>query len=45
MDIRVANPLENIWIWVIANIIGQIIREIESGLIYDYYNGQECYPI
>lgn len=36
--------MKAIWVWVIANIFGQIVNEIESGLIYNYYGGQECYP-
>lgn len=41
----VKNPLSNIWIWVSLNIVGQLMSEVESILIYNYYGGQECYPI
>lgn len=35
----VNSPLFTIWIWVMANILGQIINEIENGLIYSTYGG------
>ena len=39
VDDKIKNPLPNIWFWVLANIFGQIVNEIESGLIYSYYKG------
>ena len=41
---QVSNPLKSIWVWVCLNLVGQIISEVENGLIYSYYGGDECYP-
>lgn len=41
---QVTNPLKSIWVWVCLNLVGQIISEVENGLIYSYYGGDECYP-
>jgi hypothetical protein len=36
---KVQSPIATIWFWVLANIAGQIVSEVESGLVYDFYDG------
>ena len=40
VNFKTTNPFTAIWIWVTANILGQIVSEVENALIYAQYKGE-----